>query len=55
MIILIGAILGAITGGTVAWRRKGKLADILLYGFVYALLFAIGTLFATLIIHRITI
>jgi hypothetical protein len=54
MIILIGAILGAITGASVAWRRKGKLPDILLYAFVYGLLFAIATLFATLILHRIT-
>ncbi|MFK7937927.1 MAG: hypothetical protein AB8B82_01000 [Roseovarius sp.] len=52
MIVLIGAIIGALTGGLMARRRKGKLADILQYAFVYALLFALTGLFATLIIHR---
>ncbi|MEI4231763.1 hypothetical protein [Roseovarius sp. D22-M7] len=54
MIILIGAVLGAIIGAWIAWRRKGKLPDILLYGVVFALLFALGTLFATLILYRVT-
>lgn len=52
MIIIIGAVLGACIGGWIAWRRKGRLPDILLYAFVYGLLFAIGTLFATLILYR---
>jgi predicted lysophospholipase L1 biosynthesis ABC-type transport system permease subunit len=52
MIIIVGAILGAGIGGVIAWRRKGRLPDILLYAVVYGLLFALGTLFATLILHR---
>lgn len=52
MIILLGAILGALTGAMLARRRRGKLADILQYGFVYALMFALIGLFVTLIIHR---
>jgi hypothetical protein len=55
MIIIIGAVLGAGTGAWIAWRRKGKLPDILLYAFVYGLLFAIGTLFASLFIYRSTV
>jgi hypothetical protein len=52
MIVIIGAILGAVGGGMIAWRRKGKPADIALYAFVYGLLFALGGLFLTLILHR---
>lgn len=52
MIILIAAILGAILGALQARRRKGGTADILQYAAVYALIFAIAGLFATLIIHR---
>jgi len=52
MIVIIGAILGAIIGGAVAKRRKGRLADILQYAFVYMLVFALAGLFLTLIIHR---
>ncbi|MGI3212398.1 hypothetical protein ACROSR_14920 [Roseovarius tibetensis] len=52
MIIIIGAVLGGIVGAVIARRRKGELADVLQYAFVYALLFGIAGLFATLIIHR---
>ena len=52
MIVLLGAILGTITGAWVAWRRKGRLADILQYAFVYFLIFTLAGLFITLIIHR---
>jgi uncharacterized membrane protein YeaQ/YmgE (transglycosylase-associated protein family) len=55
MIVIIGAIIGMIGGATVAYRRKGKLADILLYAFVYGLIFGLAGLFATLIIHRSTV
>lgn len=53
--IIIGAVLGAGTGTWIAWRRKGKLADILLYAVVYGLLFALAGLFASLIIYRSTV
>ncbi|WP_299844249.1 hypothetical protein [uncultured Roseovarius sp.] len=52
MIVLLGAILGTITGAYVAWRRKGRIADILQYAFVYFLIFTLAGLFITLLIHR---
>ncbi|MEQ8903073.1 MAG: hypothetical protein RID11_04845 [Roseovarius sp.] len=52
MIVITGAVLGAIGGAAVAYTRKGKLADILLYAFVYGLVFGLAGLFTTLIIHR---
>ena len=52
MIVLLGAILGTVIGATIAWRRKGRLADILQYAFVYFLIFSLAGLFVTLIIHR---
>jgi len=55
MIVIIGAILGAAGGGLIAWRRKGKPADILLYAFVYGLIFALAGLFLTLILHRASV
>jgi uncharacterized membrane protein YgdD (TMEM256/DUF423 family) len=55
MIVLLGAILGAVSGSLVAYRRKGSLADILQYGFVYAMIFALAGLFLTLIIHRLSV
>ena len=39
----------------IAKRRKGRLADILQYAFVYALIFTLIGLFATLIIHRASV
>ena len=53
MLVILGAILGAAGGGLIAWRRKGKPADILLYVFVYGLIFALAGLFATLLLHRV--
>lgn len=55
MIVLFGAILGAITGSLLARHRKGRTADILQYAFVYALMFALVGLFITLFIHRMSV
>lgn len=55
MIVLLGALLGALTGGTIAKRRGGKKPDILQYAVIYAMIFAILGLFITLIIHRFSI
>ena len=55
MIVLFGAILGASLGAFVAWRRKGRVADVLQYAVVYCLLFTVLGLFATLIIHRMAL
>jgi len=53
MIVLLGGILGAATGAMVARRRKGNLADVAQYGFVYCVLFALAGLFLTILIHRL--
>lgn len=52
MIVIICAIAGACIGGMLARQRKGRVADILQYAFVYMLIFALIGLFATLIIDR---
>ncbi|VAV87445.1 hypothetical protein MNBD_ALPHA07-2305 [hydrothermal vent metagenome] len=52
MIILFGAILGAIFGAFKARRRKGKPADIAQYAFIYAVLFALIALFITITFFR---
>ncbi len=55
MFVLFGALIGTLTGGILAKRRGGKRADILQYGFVYAMMFAILGLFITLILHRMAL
>lgn len=55
MIVVFGSIFGAITGAFVAYRRKGRLADILQYSFVFFLIFTMAGLFATLFIHRVAV
>lgn len=55
MIVFFGAVMGAIIGALLAKRRKGSTADILQYAFVYALIFALAGLFATIMIHRAAI
>lgn len=55
MIVVFGAILGAIVGAMIARKRKGTLADILQYGFIYCMVFAVAGLFITLIIHRVSV
>ncbi|TCL09716.1 hypothetical protein BXY66_1773 [Shimia isoporae] len=55
MIVILGAIVGAISGGFLAKRRGGKRLDILQYAVIYAMIFAILGLFATLTIHRLSI
>jgi uncharacterized membrane protein YfcA len=55
MIVILGAILGAVTGAMVARKRKGNRADMLQYGAVYAMAFAVLSLFLTLMIHRFSV
>ncbi|SFK57025.1 hypothetical protein [Shimia haliotis] len=55
MIVLVGTLLGLLTGGTIAKRRGGKKLDILQYAVIYAMIFGILGLFITLIIHRFSI
>ncbi len=53
MIILIAALIGAALGAISARRRKGSIADILQYAAVYALVFALVGLFATILLDRV--
>ncbi len=52
MIVIAGAILGAIWGALLARRRGGKPLDMLQYGTGYAILFAIAGLFLTIAIEN---
>ena len=55
MIVILAAILGASLGTLTAVRRKGSKADILQYAFVYGLAFTLVGVFATLIVHRMSV
>ncbi len=55
MLVIIGAILGGIIGGTIAKRRGGKTLDIVQYVGIYALAFGLVGMLATLVIHRLAL
>jgi len=52
LLSVIGAVIGAILGAFIARRRKGSTADMLQYGAVFAIIFALGGLFLSIIILR---
>lgn len=52
MFVIGGLILGAIVGGWTARRRGGKPADIAQWAAVWAILFGLLGLFATLFLDR---
>jgi hypothetical protein len=52
MFVIGGFLLGAIGGSLRAKARGGKLADILQYAVVHAILFGLLGLFLTLILDR---
>ena len=52
MFVIGGLLLGAIGGGLRAKARGGKLADILQYAAVHAILFGLLGLFITLYLDR---
>ena len=52
MIVIAGALLGAILGGLTASRRKGNKADIAQFAVVYAILFSLAGLVLTIIIEK---
>lgn len=55
MIVIAGAILGAILGGFLAARRKGNKADIAQYATVYAIAFALVGLVLTIAIEKLIV
>ena len=52
MIVIGGAIFGAIAGGSIAAKRKGNKADIAQYATGYAIAFALLGLIATIAIEK---
>jgi hypothetical protein len=55
MLILIGALLGAIIGGTTAYRRQGNRLDIAQYAAGYAMAFTIVCMILAVILDRTVI
>ncbi|MCR9127648.1 MAG: PGF-CTERM sorting domain-containing protein [Rhodobacteraceae bacterium] len=52
MIVIFGALSGAIIGGLTAHRRKGSPADIAQYAAGFGIAFALIGLIATIALHR---
>lgn len=53
MIVIVVGLIGAVYGGLLAKRRKGKPADIAQYAAGYGLAFAIVGLFAVVLLNRL--
>ncbi len=52
MIVILGALLGAIIGGITAYRRKGNRLDIAQYAAGYAMAFVVVGMILTVILDR---
>jgi hypothetical protein len=52
MIVILGALLGAIVGGITAYRRKGNRLDIAQYAAGYAMAFTVVGMILTVILDR---
>ena len=52
MLVIVGAIGGAIWGGYLARRRRGNHLDILQYAVASAIAFGLVALFATIVLSR---
>ncbi len=52
MLVIGGAVLGAVMGGLTARRRGGKPADIAQYAAGYAIAFALAGTLLTIFVHR---
>ena len=52
MIVIFGALMGAIIGGATARRRKGNWVDVAQYAVVYAIAFALLGLVVTIAIEK---
>ncbi|WP_176695395.1 hypothetical protein [Phaeobacter sp. B1627] len=55
MIVILALLSGAALGAFKARKRGGNLADMLQYGAVYAMIFGILGLLATIIAHRMIV
>ncbi|AWI85319.1 apolipoprotein acyltransferase [Alloyangia pacifica] len=53
MIVIAGAILGAIIGGMTAARRKGNKADIAQFVAVYGIAFSLVALILTIFVEKL--
>ncbi|MEX0300963.1 MAG: hypothetical protein AB3N24_00940, partial [Leisingera sp.] len=53
MIVIAGVLLGALIGALTARKRGGNTLDMLQYGAVYAIVFGILGLLATIVTHRV--
>ncbi|HKK97137.1 MAG TPA: hypothetical protein VJ928_03080 [Marivita sp.] len=53
MIVIAGALIGAIFGTMTAKKRGGTRADLLQYGTVYAIAFSLGGLILTVAIEKL--
>ncbi|MBQ4824771.1 MULTISPECIES: hypothetical protein [unclassified Leisingera] len=53
MIVIAGLVLGAVIGATKARKRGGNTLDMLQYGAVYAIVFGMIGLLATILTHRV--
>jgi hypothetical protein len=55
MIVIAGALIGAIMGVMAARRNQGKPKDIAQYAAGYAIAFGLIGLIATIVIHRMAV
>ncbi len=55
MLVILGAVMGAILGPLRARKLGGKRTDALQYGAVFALIGALVGLAATIIVHRLSV
>ncbi|AHD01152.1 hypothetical protein [Leisingera methylohalidivorans] len=53
MIVIAGLVLGAAIGAMKARKRGGNTLDMLQYGAVYAIVFGMLGLLATILTHRV--
>jgi len=52
MIVIAGLLIGAVWGALLARRRKGNRFDVLQYAVIYAIVFALLGMIATVAIDR---
>lgn len=55
MIVIIGALVGAILGAVTARKRGGNRLDMLQYAAGFGIAFALAGLIVTVIIHRMAV